>query len=155
MIILDTNIWIEFLKKHEPYFTVILPLLEQKEIMAVECVFGELLQGVKTEKEQNILLQYWTHLPKIDTTGIMIEAGIYSNKNKLLDKGVGLIDTVILMHGIRNQSRIWTLDKKFLKILPESFDYTKWQEKLSEAMTVEESGRKAAVLRKNNKDAPE
>jgi len=124
MIILDTTVWIEFLKKHEPYFTAVSPLLEQREILAVECVFGELLQGVKTEEEQNIILQYWDHLPKIDTTEIIIEAGIYSNKNKLLDKGVGLIDTIILIHGIRNQSKIWTLDKNFLNILPEELEYT-------------------------------
>jgi predicted nucleic acid-binding protein len=123
VIILDTTVWIEFLKKHEPYFTVISSLLEHKEILAVECVFGELLQGVKTEKEQNIILQYWNHLPKIDATETIIEAGIYSNKNKLLDKGVGLIDTIILIHGIRNQFKIWTLDKKFLNILPEELEY--------------------------------
>jgi predicted nucleic acid-binding protein len=123
MIILDTTVWIEFLKKHEPYFTAISPLLEQKEILAVECVFGELLQGVKTEEEQNIILQYWNNLSKIDKTEIIIEAGIYSNKNKLLDKGVGLIDAIILMHGIRSQTKIWTLDKKFLNVLPKELQY--------------------------------
>jgi len=118
MIVLDISVWIEFLKKHEPYFSRILPLLEKKEILAVECIFGELLQGVKTEKEQNILLQYWRYLPKIDTTEIIVEAGIYSRKNKLFDKGVGLIDAVILMHAIKNRSKIWTIDKKFLSVIP-------------------------------------
>jgi predicted nucleic acid-binding protein len=63
MIILDTSVWIEFLKKHEPYFTTISPLLEQKEILAVECVFGELLQGVKNEEEQNIHKEIETNGP--------------------------------------------------------------------------------------------
>ncbi|MDR3170620.1 MAG: hypothetical protein LBU17_03210 [Treponema sp.] len=58
MIILDTSVWIEFLKKHEPYFSIISSLLAQREILAVECVFGELLQGIKTDEEQNIILQY-------------------------------------------------------------------------------------------------
>jgi predicted nucleic acid-binding protein len=97
--------------------------LEKKEILAVEYVFGELLQGVKTEREQNIILQYWQHLSKIDTTEIIIDAGIYSHKNKLLDKGVGLIDAIILMHGIRNLSKIWTLDKNFLKVIPDEIKY--------------------------------
>jgi hypothetical protein len=59
----------------------------------------------------------------MDTGEIIIEAGFYSNKNKLLDKGFGLIDTIILIHGIRSQFKIWTLDKKFLSILPEELQY--------------------------------
>ncbi|MDR2210894.1 MAG: PIN domain nuclease, partial [Spirochaetaceae bacterium] len=54
---------------------------------------------------------------------IIIEAGIYSHKNKLIDKGVGLIDTIILMHGIKSNSKIWTIDKRFLKIIPEELKY--------------------------------
>ncbi|MDR2258333.1 MAG: PIN domain-containing protein [Treponema sp.] len=123
MIILDTSIWIEFLKTHEPYFTIISQLLEQKDILAVECIFGELLQGVKNDAEQNIIVNYYKHLPKIGMTEIIIEAGLFSSKNKLLDKGVGLIDAIILIHGIRSQSKIWTLDKKFLHIIPEELKY--------------------------------
>jgi predicted nucleic acid-binding protein len=123
MIILDTSIWIEFLKTHEPYFMVISKLSEQKDILAVECVFGELLQGVKNDTEQNIILNYWKHLPKIETAEIIIEAGLFSSKYKLLDKGVGLIDAIILTHGIRSQSKIWTLDKNFLQVIPEELKY--------------------------------
>jgi predicted nucleic acid-binding protein len=123
MIILDTSVWIEFLKKHESYFSIIAPLLEQREILAVECVFGELLQGVKNRNEENIIAAYWEHLPKIETAEIIIEAGKYSNKNKLLDKGVGLIDAIILMHGIKNRIKIWTIDNKFIKIIPNELKY--------------------------------
>jgi predicted nucleic acid-binding protein len=52
-----------------------------------------------------------------------IDAGEYSAKNKSLDHGVGLIDAIILMHGIKSNSKIWTLDKKFLKIIPEELIY--------------------------------
>jgi predicted nucleic acid-binding protein len=123
MIILDTSVWIEFFKKHEPYFSIIVPLLERREIAAIECVFGELLQGVKNKNEQNIIVEYWTRLPKIEANEIIIEAGIYSSKNKLLDKGVGLIDAIILMYGIRNEIKIWTIDNKFLKIVPNELKY--------------------------------
>jgi predicted nucleic acid-binding protein len=123
MIILDTSVWIEFLKKHEPYFTIIAPLLEEKAVLAVECVFGELLQGVRKEGEQNTILGYWRHLPKIEYHEIVIEAGIYSNKNKLIDKGVGLIDAIILLHGMKSQSKIWTLDGNFFKVIPKELIY--------------------------------
>jgi predicted nucleic acid-binding protein len=123
MIILDTTIWIEFLKKHEPYFSKISSLLEKAEILAVECVFGELLQGVRDDEEQNIILEYWTHLPKMEFPESIIEAGIYSRKNSLWKNGVGLIDAIILVHGIQGGIKIWTLDKKFLNVIPEELKY--------------------------------
>ena len=93
------------------------------EVLAVECVFGELLQGAKSDAERNIILGFWEHSPKKRYEGIIIEAGIYSAGNKLCDKGVGLIDAVILMHGMKSGSKIWTLDSKFSRIIPEELKY--------------------------------
>ena len=124
MIILDTSIWIEHLKNNQNFFSKISKLLENGEILAVECIFGELLQGVKKESEKDIILNFWRHLPKEHYENIIIEAGEYSAKNKLLDHGVGLIDTIILMHGIKSNSKIWTLDNKFLRIIPEELKYS-------------------------------
>ncbi|MDR2601905.1 MAG: PIN domain-containing protein [Spirochaetaceae bacterium] len=124
MIILDTTVWIEYLKNNTKYYSVISQLLESREILAVECVFGELLQGVKNKYEKKIVLNYWKYLPKEKYDDIIIEAGNYSNKNKLTDKGVGLIDSIILMHGIKGNSKIWTIDKKFQRIIPEELKYT-------------------------------
>jgi hypothetical protein len=47
--------------------------------------------------EQAILSEYWHSLPKLDESGIFIEAGVFSSTNKLTAKGVGLIDTVIML----------------------------------------------------------
>ena len=98
-------------------------LLETGRILAIECVFGELLQGVKNKNEQEIILKYWEHLPKKKYSDIIIKAGIYSQKNKLFNHGVGLIDSIIITHGIKSKSKIWTLDKNLLKILPEKLNY--------------------------------
>jgi predicted nucleic acid-binding protein len=97
--------------------------MESGEILAVECVFGELLQGVKNKSEKEIILNFWKYLPKEYYKNIIIEAGEYSAKNKLLDHGVGLIDAIILMHGIKSNSKIWTLDNKFLRIIPKELIY--------------------------------
>ena len=123
MIILDTSVWIEFLKANTKYYTQIAQLLEKKEVLAVECVFGELFQGIKSEREKSLISEYWKYLPKIDSSGLFIEAGIYSNKNKLLAKGVGLIDSLILVHTLKLKISIWTLDKKLLKIIPKELIY--------------------------------
>ena len=123
MIILDTSIWIEHLRNNHNYFPIVKKLMENREILAIECVFGELLQGVKNQYERDIIINFWTHLPKEYYENIIIQAGEYSAQNKLLDHGVGLIDAIILMHGIKSNFKIWTLDTKFLRIIPEELKY--------------------------------
>jgi predicted nucleic acid-binding protein len=124
MIILDTSVWIEYLRNNPQFFPLVSKLLENREIMAVECVFGELLQGIKNNFERETILGFWTHLPKANYENLTIEAGIYSAKNKLPENGVGLIDAVILMYGIKSNSKIWTLDVKFSRIIPDELKYT-------------------------------
>ena len=119
MIILDTSVWIEFLKGNKDFFPKISKMLENMDVLAVEHIFGELLQGVKNKKEKEIIKKYWTHLPKKNYENIIIEAGEYSAQKKLVDYGVGLIDAIILLHSIKSEAKIWTLDKKFIKIIPE------------------------------------
>ena len=81
------------------------------------------MQGVKSEYEKEIIKNYWAYLPKNNYENILIEAGIYSSENKLIDKGVGLIDAAILITAIKSDSKIWTLDTKFLRVIPEVFVY--------------------------------
>jgi len=123
MIILDTSVWIEHLRNNPNYYPKVKTLMENMEILAVECVFGELLQGVKNKSEKDIIINFWTYLPKRNYKDIIIQAGEYSAQYKLPDRGVGLIDAIILMHGIKNNSKIWTLDTKFLRVIPEELKY--------------------------------
>ena len=117
MIIADTSIWIEFLKNNEPTFSLFEKKLNDGEILGIECVFGELLQGCANENEIKIVKGYWENLPKTNETNVWIEAGEYSGRSNLISRGVGLIDSVILVLGKRTKSKIWTLDKKLLKLL--------------------------------------
>jgi len=123
MIILDTSVWIEHLKNNNEYFPKICNLMENQEILAIDCVFGELLQGVKNKNEKEIIKKYWNYLPKIKYENIIIEAGEYSANNKLLDYGIGLIDAIIIVYGIKSNSKIWTLDKKLIRILSKELKY--------------------------------
>ena len=117
MIIADTSVWIEFLKNNEPTSSLFERKLNNREILGIECVFGELLQGCANENEIKIVKEYWANLPKRDETNVWIEAGEYSGRNNLISRGVGLIDFVILVLAKRTKSKIWTLDKKLLKLL--------------------------------------
>ncbi len=117
MIIPDTSIWVEYLKQNFLYYENIKNLMENQRILAVECIFAELLQGAKNKREREILFSYWENLPKISGENIWIEAGKYSSENKLISKGVGIIDCVILLSARQSNAKIFTLDKKLLKLL--------------------------------------
>ena len=117
MIIADTSVWIEFLKNNEPTFSLFEKKLNDREILGIGCVFGELLHGCANENEIKIVKGYWENLPKTNETNVWIEAGEYSGRNNLISKRVGLIDSVIFVLAKRTKSKIWTLDKKLLKLL--------------------------------------
>ena len=102
------------------YFNTLAKLLEENQVLAMELIFGELLQGVKNNREKSIINEYWLNLPKFSEKNIFIKAGIESRANRWLDKGIGLIDSAIIIMAKETQSTIWTLDKKLLKALPKN-----------------------------------
>ena len=55
MILVDTSVWIEFFKKHEPYFTELRELIETSEVITHAVIFGELLQGCKSKAESDLI----------------------------------------------------------------------------------------------------
>lgn len=117
MIVLDTSVWIEFLKNNTEYFSKVKYLLENQQVLAIECIFGELLQGAKNKREIEIISLYWENLPKSKIENGWIQAGIYSSVNKLTSRGVGIIDSYIITSARNNNARIWSLDKKLNSLL--------------------------------------
>ncbi|MBC8345233.1 MAG: PIN domain-containing protein [Candidatus Marinimicrobia bacterium] len=118
MIVVDTSVWIEFFKNHSSIFPKLKVHLERGEVIAAEPVFGELMQGVKNKRERTIISNYWHHLPKFSMDGIFFKAGEISGNNKWIAKGVGLIDSAILIYAKDRGCQVWTLDKKLLSIIP-------------------------------------
>ena len=118
MILIDTSVWIEFLKGNSAYTSRITAILEQGLGYACEPVFGELLQGAKNRRETEIIRRYWENLPRIEIPDLFIQGGLYSQKKKLLSHGVGLIDALLLVLAEEADCRIWTLDKKLLRVIP-------------------------------------
>ncbi|WP_296619939.1 PIN domain-containing protein [Marivirga sp.] len=112
MIIVDTSIWIEYLKGNEHYRNVLPQYLREKHVVAISAIFGELLQGVKNKREYEIITGFWKSLPKVNEEELFIEAGKLSNEFKLYNAGVGLIDTYILAAALTNDYALWSLDKK-------------------------------------------
>ena len=123
MIILDTSIWIEFLKNNPEYYSKVKDLLENRKILAIECIFGELLQGAKNKREIEIISLQWENLPKAIIENGWIEAGKYSSINKLTSIGVGIIDSFIIVTARKVNAQIWSLDKKLNSLLNKEEKY--------------------------------
>jgi len=123
MIILDTSIWIEFLKNNPGYYSKVKELLENRKVLAIECIFGELLQGAKSKRELEIISLYWDNLPRAIIENGWIEAGKYSSINKLITIGVGLIDSFIIVTARKFNASIWSLDKKLNSLLKKEEKY--------------------------------
>ena len=117
MFVLDTSFWIEYFKNNLVIINEIEHLLNNRKVVALSYVFAELYQGSKSEKEIKIINSYWQYLPKIDETEIWIEAGIFSYKNKLKDRGIGILDSAIIVGANRCHGKLLTLDKKINKFL--------------------------------------
>ncbi len=83
----------------------------------MECIFAELLQGSVNKTERNIIREFWKNLPKYPEDEIFLKAGEESSKNNWINKGIGLIDSTVIMSARETGSMIWSLDKKINKIL--------------------------------------
>lgn len=123
MLIADTSVWIAFLKHNPEIFPFMKLFLEKKDILGLENIFAELLQGAKNEAEINIIYTYWDNIPKINETDMWIQAGIYASKNDLFSRNISIFDSYLMFIGRITKSRIWTLDKKFIKVLDNDLIY--------------------------------
>ena len=123
MIILDTSVWIEFLKNNPEYYSKVKDLLENRKVLAIECIFGELLQGANSKREIEVISLYWDNLPKANIKNGWIEAGKYSSINKLTSIGVGIIDSFIIVTARKVNASIWSLDKKLNSLLSKEEKY--------------------------------
>jgi|GEM_PF-423261 len=113
MTLVDTSVWIEFLRQSDEFVTNrLFGQIEKGNAVAFSPVFGELLQGVKNDREESIIMELWNDLPQLEEADSFLEAGRLSYQNKLFNKGIGLIDCSILAACKQNNLEIWTLDRK-------------------------------------------
>jgi predicted nucleic acid-binding protein len=115
VILADTSIWIEFFRRQDPSIDEqMTEHLTAGLVFGISVVFGELLQGVRDEREEKIVLEFWKNLPQVEERNLFIDAGRLSFLHKLYSKGIGLIDCYILAASKRHHLEIWSLDKKLL-----------------------------------------
>lgn len=124
MILVDTSVWIEFLKQNPGYVTEMESLLENKQVITIEPIFSELIYGSRNDKEKSKIVLYWKVLPKIKfEEGSFLEAAHFANNNNYQNVGIGLMDAILAKATIENNLLIWTLDKKILTNINSKFLY--------------------------------
>lgn len=116
-VIFDTSIWIEYFKRNPEYFESCQELLDSGSVYTLEVIFAELMQGARGHRELDMIRLYYENLPKLDAKDQIFEAGVFSQNNQLIHKGIGLIDSMIIFAAIQHRMKVWTLDKKVLSFL--------------------------------------
>ena len=118
MILIDSNIWIDYFKKgNYRYRNKIIELLEEDKVAACGIIITELLHGAKTSKETDIIKEYITGVNIFDiTTDNYINAGILGCLLRRNGITVPLPDLIIAEICISNKIRLFTNDRHFIKI---------------------------------------
>lgn len=103
---------------------IIKKLLNSRSIFTIEPIFGELLLGALNKREEKYIIKFWNYISKINQDELFIKAGKLSFKEKLVSKGIKLIDATIIYTTVNNNFKLWTLDKKIIQHLDEKYLYS-------------------------------
>ena len=106
MVLVDTSIWISFLRKDE---TELKELLLDNKVACHPFIIGELACGNIANRVEIIsLLQSLPMLEVIDHEEFLL----FIENNQLMGVGLGFVDINLMAAAILAQIPIWTLDKK-------------------------------------------
>ena len=116
-IIVDTSVWIEYLKNKPQVAEKLDQQLLAGKIFTVGPVVAELLQGARTEKDYQLLKNSIHGLSYIDT-GVedWIKAGNISFKLRRKGVTIPITDCLIAAVAIRQNASIMTYDRHFENI---------------------------------------
>ncbi|MCF1751710.1 PIN domain-containing protein [Mariniradius sediminis] len=122
-VVLDTSVWIEYLRGNPDFFGTCQELLENGRVYGLELIFAELLQGARGEREIETILAFSSLVPSLDEPFIVIDSGLISQRENYVNQGVGLIDAVIVNAVRKNGLLLWTLDTKIRRVLGYGFSF--------------------------------
>ncbi len=119
-VLVDTSAWIEFFRKKEPYYSIILELIDDDRVCCAGIILAELLQGAKSAHELKVLKEFLHVFDFLHETAALWEgAGELSYALSRKGKSVGLSDCYISVVAVSNNIKLLTLDKHFETIKSE------------------------------------
>lgn len=106
MVLVDTSIWVEHLRRGHVEMA---SLLRKGEVASHRFIIGELACGfIRNRNEVLSLLRSLPSAVEADHR----EAMVFLEENQLMGKGLGLIDIHLMASAFLSQVPLWTLDKK-------------------------------------------
>lgn len=110
MVLVDTSVWVEHLRRGEPGLRT---LLHEGEAICHPFVMGELACGHLQSREQILsLLKALPSAALVEPDEILF----FIEERKLAGLGLGLIDVHLLASCLISRVKLWTLDKR-LKVV--------------------------------------
>ena len=110
MILVDTSVWINHLRKGENHLE---KLLFDGEVICHTYIIGELACGnIKNREEIISLLQALPMASQIEFSEYLY----FIDENQLAGKGIGFVDIHLLASAQLEQVQLWTVDKKLKNI---------------------------------------
>ena len=115
LVLIDTSAWIEYLKKtSHPVTKEIESVLLLNVAAACQLVLAELIQGVRSEKETELILDLASVVKILNESGsTWQQAGFLANKLRKQGKTISLIDCYLAVLAKESKAVILTLDKHF------------------------------------------
>ncbi|MCK4518622.1 MAG: type II toxin-antitoxin system VapC family toxin [Candidatus Omnitrophica bacterium] len=106
MVLVDTSVWISHLRDGNSKLE---QLLNDGDVTCHPFIIGELACGnIKNRRE---ILSLLNSLPVVEVTDNE-EVLLFTEKNNLMAKGLGLIDIHLLASALLSEASLWTLDTK-------------------------------------------
>ena len=118
MVIVDTSVWIQFLKSGTPSVKAEMDDLRAKgEVAIVGVVIAELLQGSRSQQELEEFSEWLTALPYLsETRDTWAMVGRLSYQLRRLGTPVPLLDIVIGALALEHDCTVYTQDEHFRQI---------------------------------------
>ena len=107
MIVVDTSVWIDFLRgTHKT--ARLATLLEENRVASHAWIIAELAMGHLGPKRKHILHDL-DHLPQC-TVATIAELRDFADREKLAGSGLSLVDAQLLYSAIQDDYTVWSLD---------------------------------------------
>lgn len=111
----DTCAWIDFLRgKQTPLATTLEQSLLHIEVLTCGVVLLELLQGIKSQREETLVQNALMALPHLEMTrDLWIKAGKLSSRLRAKGHILPLSDIIIATFALEHNCSILTIDRHF------------------------------------------
>jgi len=111
MILVDTSIWIDHLRRGDP---VLIRLLNEDQVLIHPFVVGELACG--SLKSRNQILNLLKSLPQA-TVATDPETLDFIETHAIMGRGVGYVDAHLCASAQLSNAKLWTRDKRLYAVV--------------------------------------